>query len=134
MAKAKGAAHALVERANNGDAAALSALGEIVNGFLRWKKAIDSQKEVRREASAIEAAASAVFENAVEGGLPTKEDIIAIKEKLYSVEAAWQEQKEAIARASGMREAAGDAVKLAAEKLEKASVDAAQLTLPGVER
>lgn len=135
MARAKGGiAHALMERAENGDAGALSALVGIVDGFGRWKKAIDAQKEVRREAAAIEAAASAVFENAAEMCLPAKEDMAAIKENLYMMKAAWQDQKEAVAKSSVMREMAGEVVKTAAKKLEKASSDAAQLTLPGVER
>jgi len=119
--------------ADGGDVGALDALETIVVTFERWKKAGSEQKEVSRMARELEAGAEAGFENAVEAGLPTNATPEQVLEKLRTVESTYQEQKEAGARAQEMRSIASDAVKAAAGKLERATQEGAQMTLPSVE-
>lgn len=121
----------LAKRAADGDKDALGALEKIVVSFERWKKALGDQKEVARKAKEMEGAADATFENAIEHPLPTHVDHLAILAKLSEVESAYQEQKDATAEATEMRSSAADKVKAAAGKLERATQDGAQMTIPG---
>lgn len=121
----------LANRAANGDKEALKALEKIVVCFERWKKAIGDQKDVNRKAKELEGAADATFENAIEQALPASPDHNAIFEKLRVVESTYQEQKDATAEANEMRTNASDKVKAASGKLERATQDGAQMTIPG---
>jgi hypothetical protein len=130
---AKLKADELADRARNGDVEALKALEKIVVCFERWKKALGDQREANRKAKEIEGAAEATFQNAIEAGLPTNADPNAIFEKLRSVESTYQEQQDAHAKAVELRTEAAEKVKKAAAKLERATQDGAQMTIPGVE-
>ena len=123
----------LAQRAAGGDKDALKALEKIVVSFERWKKSLGDQREANRKAKELEGAAQATFENAVEAGLPSHPDANDVHDKLRGVEAAWQDQKEAGAEASELRSDAADKVKKAAGKLERATQDGAQMTIPGVD-
>ncbi len=123
----------LAKLAAAGDTNALGALEKIVVTFERWKKALADQKEINRKAKELEAGAEAGFENAVEAGLPTSATPGQILEKLRSVESAYSEQKDAGHEATEMRTGASEKVKAAASKLERATQDGAQMTIPGTE-
>lgn len=123
----------LAQRSADGDEGALGALEKIVVTFERWKKALGDQREVNRKAKEVEGAARATFENAIEAGMPSHPDANDVHDKLRSVEHAYQEQKEATAKAVEMRNEASDKVKKAAAKLERATQDGAQMTIPGVD-
>ena len=122
----------LAEKAKNGDPDALKALEKIVTCFERWRKALVDQKEANRKAKELEGAAQATLENAIEAGLPANADGNAVFEKLRAVESAWQEQKDAGLAANELRDVASKKVKEAAGKLERATQDGAQVTLPHV--
>ena len=126
-------ARELAKRASEGDTDALKALEKIVVSFERWKAALGKQRDLNREAKELEGGAAANFENAVEAGLPSNANANDVHDKLRGIETSWQAQKEAIAQAAEMKSGAAEKVKKAAGKLERASQDGAQLTIPGVE-
>lgn len=123
----------LARRAAEGETDAQKAMEKIVVSFERWKAALGQQRDVNRKAKELEGGAAASFENAVEAGLPANADANAVFEKLRTVEAAWEEQKEAIAKSIEMRGEAAEKVKKAAGKLERAAQDGAQMTIPGTD-
>ena len=123
----------LAKRAAAGDPDALKALEKIVVCFERWKKALADQREVNRTAKELEGGRAAAFENAVEEGVPTNPNMDQVWGKLRLVEEAWQEHKEAIAKAAEMRTAAAEKVKKRGGELERAAQDGAQMTIPGTD-
>ena len=123
----------LAKRAAEGDPDAAKALEKIVVSFEQWKKLLGDKKEIDRKAKELEGGAAASFENAIEKGLPSHPDANDVHDKLRECEVSWQAQKEAIAEASEMRSAIAEKVKKAAGKLERASQDGAQLTIPGTD-
>lgn len=120
----------LARRAAEGDPDAAKALEKIVVSFERWKKLLGDKKDIDRKAKELEGGAAASFENAIEAGLPSNADANDVHAKLRGVEKSWQAQKEAIQQASLMRSEIAEKVKKAAGKLERASQDGAQLTIP----